>query len=52
MLKRPDYMTARALLMDAVEPVGTEWAALSESGGRKHRGDRKSENKFLHLSFP
>ena len=34
MLKRPDYMTARALLMDAVEPVGTEWAALSESGGR------------------
>ena len=34
MLKRPDYMTARALLMDAVEPVGTEWAALRESGGR------------------
>lgn len=34
MLKRPDYITARGMLMDAVEPMGTEWIALSESGGR------------------
>lgn len=34
MLKNPDYITARNLLLDAVNPVETEWTALSESGGR------------------
>lgn len=34
MLKNPDYITARGRLLDAVVPVGTEWIALSKSGGR------------------
>lgn len=34
MLKNPDYITARDLLLNAVDPTGTEWVALSESGGR------------------
>lgn len=34
MLKNPDYMTARSLLLDAVQSVDSEWGALSESGGR------------------
>ena len=34
MLKNPDYRTARSLLLDAVNTVGVEWTALSESAGR------------------
>lgn len=34
MLKNPDYVTARSLLLSAVRPVGTERIPLSGSGGR------------------
>lgn len=34
MLKDPDHITARSLLLDVVTAVGTEWSPLSESGGR------------------
>lgn len=34
MMKNPDYVTARHLLLGAVRPVGTERIALSGSGGR------------------
>ena len=34
MLRNPDYVTARRLLLDAVEPVGREFCALERCGGR------------------
>ena len=34
MLKNPDYITARGLLLDAVSTVGTERVPLSNCGGR------------------
>lgn len=34
MLKNPDYITARRLLLETISTVGTEKLALCESGGR------------------